>query len=704
MDDMNNNPAAGGAAAAEEEVPQSWSNTRPRRVDDEVVAYLQSVSGALESAQGEEDEDDNSNVLVTNVLEELKQKEASVAVHKRASVILEGMLRLASAAQLTIVLQNFKNYFGFLCYDRFASHVVETLLRRAVALLVAAHAASDISLDIMGLREVVEELSSFLRSTDEWWNLAHDPAGTHILRTLVRGLAGQITPPRSATGGKRVREWESNPVRAARAIGPNERRAEIVKTEPLFKNELTGFLSNIQQLSADDLRDCACGTHASPFLQLLLRNVDSMESKWRKVVLKLLPAPGTNTDDTADTSAVVEGDAAGAAVEGEKEKEQEEEEGTKEADETLAEVDVASDSFISLAENPIGSHVLEVILTSAGKKDFTRLFNWHVVGSLTQLWTHPIANFVAQHCISAVRNDKQLDAVLAKMDEDAIAQILELGYVGVLSRAAQTIERFPETQKRFCMTLTRGCKKWVAAQKSAKEAAAAARGEEEKEEGKKKKSKKSSKKHKEEVMGTVEALLRFVTIKAQADPVATPTDTTDAVVEDETPKVQVGTGGVPYVHAPAAHLIGSLLNLSPKNNRSIVESVLTLPIEKFSELCRNPVGGRQVVETLLEAPVEFSWAKQRLVMKLRPIVIELAENKFAHHIVRKSFDVAPLREKRAMVKLVGQSANRLNGSAFGSAIVKHVKAEQFARHPDAWALGMQHTNKRRKLQQWANQL
>jgi hypothetical protein len=91
-------------------------------------------------------------------------------------------------------------------------------------------------------------------------------------------------------------------------------------------------------------------------------------------------------------------------------------------------------------------------------------------------------------------------------------------------------------------------------------------------------------------------------------------------------------------------------------------------------------------------------------MQLRPIVIELAENKFGHHIVRKAFDAAPLREKRAMVKAIGEAANRLNGSAFGSAIVKHVKAEQFARHPDAWALGMQHSNKRRKLQQWAQQL
>jgi hypothetical protein len=161
-----------------DELQPGWSNTRPRRLDDEVVAYLQSVSGALESAQGEDDEEDNgATVVVTNVLEELKQKEASAAVHKRASRILEGMLRLANAKELTIVLENCKSYFGFMCYDRFGSHVVETLLRRAIDLLVAANAENDISLDIMGLREVVGELSIFLRTTDEWWNLAHDPAG-----------------------------------------------------------------------------------------------------------------------------------------------------------------------------------------------------------------------------------------------------------------------------------------------------------------------------------------------------------------------------------------------------------------------------------------------------------------------------------------------------------------------------------------------
>lgn len=139
--------AATAAAAGGE--PAAYGARKPVKPDDDLVAYIRQLDLPLEAAvrasaaaaatptAGGQAGDDTP-ALLTGLFREIRKREAAVVTHKATAYVVERAVRLATAHTVTRFLLRVTPYAAFVAANRFGSHVLQTALARAHALLMDA--------------------------------------------------------------------------------------------------------------------------------------------------------------------------------------------------------------------------------------------------------------------------------------------------------------------------------------------------------------------------------------------------------------------------------------------------------------------------------------------------------------------------------------------------------------------------------------
>ena len=94
---------------------------KPRRLEEETADYL----CQLESQLAEIEDDESTEIIVNNVLEEIKLRTASAASDRRTNYIIEKLCYAANIAQLLEILRRCTPYALFLVQNRYSSHVLQ---------------------------------------------------------------------------------------------------------------------------------------------------------------------------------------------------------------------------------------------------------------------------------------------------------------------------------------------------------------------------------------------------------------------------------------------------------------------------------------------------------------------------------------------------------------------------------------------------
>jgi aspartate/glutamate racemase len=95
---------------------------KPRRLEEETAIYLSQLESQLE----EIDKDDESvEILVSNVLEEIKQRTASAASDRRTNYIIEKLCYASNISQLLEIMKRCTPYSLFLVQNRYSSHIIQ---------------------------------------------------------------------------------------------------------------------------------------------------------------------------------------------------------------------------------------------------------------------------------------------------------------------------------------------------------------------------------------------------------------------------------------------------------------------------------------------------------------------------------------------------------------------------------------------------
>lgn len=359
-----------GAAYGQQEGDNSFQHEQPGEMqfygmlDEQEQEYFKQADSTLDLNQFADAEE--KTLFLNNLWKEVRGKELKIANSQSCSRLMERLVAASTSQQLKILWKKFCTHFLNLFQHRFASHCCEALFQKAapvVSLELAASASDDKEIGLDG-----EELPSmedlFLGCVSELeGNLGYlitDQFASHPLRVLLVVLFGTSLEDSSTTSLLQSKKKEHNistPLNvAAQGTAVHGDRPVPASFHTAVDNVISGITS---KLDTTALRSMATHPIANPVLQLVLALSLTRSSKQNamkdpnSIFRLLLP------DDPP-------------------------EEGTDSA------------AFINhLLYDPVGSHLLEVIVTHAPGKTFKTLCRSLFKDRLGSIARNDTAAFVA---------------------------------------------------------------------------------------------------------------------------------------------------------------------------------------------------------------------------------------------------------------------------------------------------------------------
>ena len=155
---------------------------KPRRLDDDTVTYLTQLDVQLSS---EDFNDEDKEILVENVLSEIKQRTASAACDRRTNMIIEKICYAASLPHLIEIINRCTPYAVFLARNRHSSHILQAILARLCYILkntgIGNVNEEELKKSVLGfIRLILAEIS---------W-LVKELSASHVVRSALCALAG----------------------------------------------------------------------------------------------------------------------------------------------------------------------------------------------------------------------------------------------------------------------------------------------------------------------------------------------------------------------------------------------------------------------------------------------------------------------------------------------------------------------------------
>lgn len=155
---------------------------KPRRLEEDTIKYLTQLDIQLSA---EDLDAESREVLVENVLSEIKQRTASAACDRRTNMIIEKLCYAASLPHLIEIIDRCTPYAVFLARNRHSSHIVQAILARLCYILkhngIGNVNEEELKKSVLGfLRLVLSEIS---------W-LVKELSASHVVRSALCALAG----------------------------------------------------------------------------------------------------------------------------------------------------------------------------------------------------------------------------------------------------------------------------------------------------------------------------------------------------------------------------------------------------------------------------------------------------------------------------------------------------------------------------------
>ena len=374
--------AAEGPGHEEQEVYPSYAQDERQEIqfygllDEQEQAYFRQADSALELDQFADPEE--KNLFLNNLWKEAKGKELKIANSQSCSRLMERLIAASNPIHLKALWMKFSTHFLNLSQHRFASHCCEALFRKTANIVTMEMSAS--AGDIVTEGPDGEELTSmenmFLSCVEELeanvGYLITDQFASHPLRVLLVVLSGM---PLEDTGTKSLLQSRTKEHNVSSQDVTQETRVVPESFQTAIETIISGSTTH---LDTSSLRALATHPVANPVLQLLLtisltRSSKQTALKDPQSLFRLLIPDDPPTEDTE------------------------------------------SAAFINhLLYDPVGSRLLEVIVTHAPGKTFKSLFRSLFKEKLPTLARNETASFVVTKIISRL-STADLESVLPSL-------------------------------------------------------------------------------------------------------------------------------------------------------------------------------------------------------------------------------------------------------------------------------------------------
>lgn len=366
------------------ETPQEIPTTFFGLVDSHELEYFKQAESTLNVNAFESDEEKTN--FIFGVLEEARGKELKLVTNQICSKLFERLILDSTDLQLKDIFKAFSGHFLQLCFHKYSSHCLETLLVRCAALIEKEMLGNTVDVE----EEMVSMENLFLFMLGELKPsikvmIAH-PYGSHVLRLIMLIVSGKNLPS-SIMSNSILRSKKSKIARKMIEIGDNSEFGKVYQIPSSFKDELSEILSIIvAKETTKSMREYAIHKVASPVIQLCIQ-LEGLVGKerpcWHLVFEK--------------------GD----------------------------EKDPQEESFVEyLLSDPIGSHFLQAVTENQRVKLVERLFRLYMKERVLKLAKREkSASFVVQTLLTKLKpsdiND-MLDELVPSMNE-LLVNNLEMG-------------------------------------------------------------------------------------------------------------------------------------------------------------------------------------------------------------------------------------------------------------------------------------
>ena len=166
-------------------VEEEEEKGKPRRLDEKDAAYLTQLDVRLNEDKVSFEDAFDRDVMVANVLSEVKLSTASAACDRRTNGIIEKLCYMSSLTHLLEFMVRFIPYGVFLARNRHSSHVLQAMIVRLCNILKSEGLGET---DEDYLKTTVLQFVEPILKEISW--LSKELCATHVLRSIFCILGG----------------------------------------------------------------------------------------------------------------------------------------------------------------------------------------------------------------------------------------------------------------------------------------------------------------------------------------------------------------------------------------------------------------------------------------------------------------------------------------------------------------------------------
>lgn len=589
---------------------------------DEEQEFFRSADEQIEKGDFESDEE--RQYMLDALFTQAEGKELKLASSQSCSRLMERLILLSNTRQKKKLFEAFAGHFVSLITHRFASHCCEKLFIQSAPVVSRELSGIDddeptASLDgdeKQATQPSMEEL--FLLTLDELEEhlsyLLSDKFGSHALRVLLVVLSGRPLDQVLTKSLLQSKRKENISVTGA-PTDTAEMNTQLRVVPEGFTLAVQKILEDTTaSMDATALRVLATHPTGNPTLQLLVEldislNGKDKDKKDQLLLLRLLPgAPETLSDDSSPASGFVN----------------------------------------SMLYDPIGSRLLETIITHAPAKIFKAL-NTNFFGPRIQTYVrNDIACYPAIKALNRMSKDDLKDAVNKIIPE--VAKVVSAKRLNVLKALFDRCKIRQATEEVEALL----------------QVVCAAYGSED---------------------GS-NLVLKLCGLEK------------DTEAEKQERKFQPSLQTEKQRLAIISHgcqLIQTLLDVPGAPARVAQASLLTLTTDQLFQLATSSTPSMFVVTAALSSPPELPNFHKGLVTKLMPKATDLAQNQFGHNIVNAIISipskataggqqaaVVPFHVKETIMTALASNEKALRESWTGRSVWRTWKGEQWKFRRSDW--------------------
>lgn len=584
--------------------------------------------------------------MAENVLEQTRDKELHISSNQIACTVIEHLLPFADADSFERFQRVFADNFRPICANKFASHILETLVSisflRGVAKIQPEpnkeatttiqrpppkfrrpdpipnerqfNLTNDSFSDEHRLKchEFVLKVSKFLLNNLE--DYVWDTYGNHVMRKCLNSLSGIF-----ATKGSFL---IPNQEKFTPFNNDNEDK-DLLQVPSDWIEVLQEYAARLQswpQFPDFPYSELSSGLMQSLCSALGKHDKSCLKHLGKRMLNESFKGDATKTE-TTDMKPAVDEDVKPATLNGENG-----ESADDATDPTLPHVFTTESSI----------RCLEVLITVAGPKLLTSIYLDLFQSRLVQLSTMKSANFAVQKLLAKVKTQDLFDPIFDELSP-SIEDILQIGHTGVVHELAQACLRLSLKQGPFVQQLQTAL----------------------------------------DCSASKEKIDKFVLATLKLKPYS-------VLAEDKSN----------FVHLHGALILQAMLKFNKPIK--IVQCMLNMKNTELAEIFCSQKGSH-IVDAYIESGFIGEKSRERLIKYMDGCYLDMATSRFGSWAVEKLFNAAADQQKARIVKELAEKCMQLNGSPSGRLINSKLRVDTYRLSPEQWRTAFNKGTKAEKL-------